>query len=95
MAKDLMEQWELIMLLVGQVDSDMRKNAKNGNLSAGVRARKALRLLKGMMHDIQVESQKHDKIVKAERKERFDPNRKLINMRNLQKKPNDDDGQDT
>jgi hypothetical protein len=41
----LLEQWNEIKLLVESLDVDVTKNAK-GNSSAGVRARRGLRLLK-------------------------------------------------
>ena len=41
----LLEQWNEIKLLVESLDVDVVKNAK-GNSSAGVRARRGLRLLK-------------------------------------------------
>ena len=41
----LLEQWNEIKLLVESLDVDVAKNVK-GNSSAGVRARRGLRLLK-------------------------------------------------
>lgn len=41
----MLEQWNEIKLLVESLDVDVNKNAK-GNSSAGVRARRGLRLLK-------------------------------------------------
>jgi hypothetical protein len=41
----LLEQWNEIKLLVESLDVDVAKNIK-GNSSAGVRARRGLRLLK-------------------------------------------------
>lgn len=41
----MLEQWNEIKLLVESLDVDVAKNAK-GNSSAGVRARRGLRLLK-------------------------------------------------
>jgi hypothetical protein len=41
----MLEQWNEIKLLVESLDVDIAKNAK-GNSSAGVRARRGLRLLK-------------------------------------------------
>ena len=41
----ILEQWNEIKVLVESLDLDVVKNA-NGNASAGVRARRGLRLLK-------------------------------------------------
>jgi len=41
----ILEKWNEIKVLVESLDLDVHKNA-NGNNSAGVRARKGLRLLK-------------------------------------------------
>lgn len=41
----MLDQWNEIKLLVESLDVDIAKNAK-GNSSAGVRARRGLRLLK-------------------------------------------------
>ena len=45
MSSQLLDQWNEIKVLVESLDLDVRKNA-NGNASAGVRARRGLRLLK-------------------------------------------------
>lgn len=45
MSDNTLEAWNEIKTLVESLDADVRKNA-NGNASAGVRARKGLRLLK-------------------------------------------------
>ena len=42
---ELLEQWEALKVLVETIENDIVKNC-NGNKSAGVRARKGLRLLK-------------------------------------------------
>ncbi len=42
---DILDQWNEIKVLVESLDLDVVKNA-NGNSSAGVRARRGLRLLK-------------------------------------------------
>ena len=42
---DIKEKWEAIKVIVESLELDVQKNA-NGNASAGVRARKGLRLLK-------------------------------------------------
>jgi len=41
----ILESWDEIKVLVESIDLDVHKNA-SGNASAGVRARKGLRLLK-------------------------------------------------
>jgi len=41
----IIDQWDEIRALVDSMDLDIRKNAR-GNMSAGIRARKGLRLLK-------------------------------------------------
>lgn len=46
----LLEQWNEIKLLVESLDVDVTKNAK-GNSSAGVRARRGLRLLKSKLNE--------------------------------------------
>ena len=45
MSSSIIEQWNEIKVLVETLDLDVVKNA-NGNSSAGVRARRGLRLLK-------------------------------------------------
>jgi hypothetical protein len=45
MSSHVLDQWNEIKVLVESLDLDVRKNA-NGNASAGVRARRGLRLLK-------------------------------------------------
>jgi hypothetical protein len=46
----LTEQWQEIKVLVESLDPDVNKHAK-GNASAGVRARRGLRLLKTKIGD--------------------------------------------
>jgi hypothetical protein len=46
----LTEQWQEIKVLVESLDPDVTKHAK-GNASAGVRARRGLRLLKTKLAD--------------------------------------------
>jgi hypothetical protein len=60
----LIEKWDEIKLLVESLDVDITKNAK-GNNSAGVRARRGLRLLKSKLSEyskltIQEEKSKKD-----------------------------------
>ena len=45
MSLSIKEKWEAIKVIVESLELDVQKNA-NGNASAGVRARKGLRLLK-------------------------------------------------
>lgn len=47
----IVEQWERLKVLVASIEDDVLKNAK-GNSSAGVRARKGLRVLKKEAHDL-------------------------------------------
>jgi len=47
----IVESWETIRTLVESLDLDVRKNAR-GNVSAGIRARKGLRLLKTLTADL-------------------------------------------
>jgi hypothetical protein len=45
MSSSTLDQWNEIKVLIESLDLDVQKNA-NGNASAGVRARRGLRLLK-------------------------------------------------
>jgi hypothetical protein len=45
MSNPVIEKWQELKVLIESIDLDVHKNA-NGNASAGVRARKGLRLLK-------------------------------------------------
>jgi len=47
----IIEQWERLKTLLSATEDDVVKNAK-GNASAGVRARKGLRLLKAEAHSL-------------------------------------------
>ena len=51
----LLENWAELKTLVESLELDVHKNA-NGNKSAGVRARKGLRLLKRQTSDLVKES---------------------------------------
>jgi len=60
--------WDEIKTLIESIDLDVRKNAA-GNASAGVRARKGLRLLKSksaILTKVTVEAEKARKTDKAE-----------------------------
>jgi hypothetical protein len=48
---DILEQWNEIKTLVESLEVDVAKNA-SGNASAGVRARRGLRLLKSKSADL-------------------------------------------
>ncbi len=47
----LLEEWQELKVLVESLELDVHKHA-NGNASAGVRARRGLRLLKGKAAEI-------------------------------------------
>jgi hypothetical protein len=57
---DLLEKWNELKVLVESLDLDLHKNA-NGNKSAGVRARKGLRLIKKQVGDLVKNSLSVDK----------------------------------
>ena len=56
----LLNNWSELKVLVESLELDMHKNA-NGNKSAGVRARKGLRLLKSRASELVKESLSSDK----------------------------------
>jgi len=56
----LFEKWQELKVLVESIENDVVKNA-SGNKSAGVRARKGLRLLKTTASEIVKTSLAHDK----------------------------------
>ena len=51
MSNPVLEKWHEIKTLIESIDLDVHKNA-SGNASAGVRARKGLRLLKSQAADL-------------------------------------------
>jgi len=51
MSNDITEKWQELKVLIESIDLDVHKNA-SGNVSAGVRARKGLRLLKSQAADL-------------------------------------------
>jgi len=59
---DLVSQWNELKVLIESLELDVLKNA-NGNKSAGVRARKGLRLLKQRSGDLVKSSLLSDKEV--------------------------------
>jgi hypothetical protein len=56
----LLDEWSELKVLVESLELDVHKNA-NGNKSAGVRARKGLRLLKKRASDLVKSSLSTDK----------------------------------
>jgi hypothetical protein len=56
----IVTQWEELKVLVESIETDLLKNV-SGNKSAGVRVRKALRILKTSASDIVKASLAHDK----------------------------------
>ena len=64
MSSELLNQWNEIKVLVESLDLDVHKNA-NGNASAGVRARRGLRLLKTKSAELVKETIELDKARKA------------------------------
>ena len=57
---NLLDEWSELKVVVESLELDMHKNA-SGNKSAGVRARKGLRLLKRRASDLVKESLSADK----------------------------------
>ena len=51
MSNNILDQWNEIKTLIESLDLDVVKNA-NGNASAGVRARRGLRLLKSKSSEL-------------------------------------------
>ena len=64
MSSELLNQWNEIKVLVESLDLDVHKNA-NGNASAGVRARRGLRLLKAKTAELVKQTIESDKARKA------------------------------
>jgi len=60
MSNKVLELWDEIKLLVESVDVDVNKTA-NGNVTAGVRARKGLRIMKLRVHQLVKESVESNK----------------------------------
>lgn len=61
----LLEKWNEIKLMVESLDVDVTKNAK-GNSSAGVRARRGLRLLRTMLGEYSKLTIQEEKTKKSE-----------------------------
>lgn len=62
----ILDQWNEIKVLVETLDLDVVKNA-NGNSSAGVRARRGLRLLKNKSADLVRQTIEEEKSRKSEK----------------------------
>lgn len=62
----IVEQWERVKVLLASSEDDVLKNAR-GNISAGVRARKGLRLLKKEISDLVKVTVEEGKALRAER----------------------------
>jgi hypothetical protein len=66
MSNPVIEKWQELKVLMETIDLDVHKNA-NGNASAGVRARKGLRLLKNQAADLVKLTVELDKAKKTEK----------------------------
>lgn len=66
MSNPVIEKWQELKVLMETIDLDVHKNA-NGNASAGVRARKGLRLLKSQAADLVKLTVELDKAKKTEK----------------------------
>tara|TARA_A100001015_G_scaffold260012_1_gene304386 strand:+ start:3856 stop:4056 length:201 start_codon:yes stop_codon:yes gene_type:complete len=64
MSNPVIEKWQELKVLIESIDLDVHKNA-NGNASAGVRARKGLRLLKTQASELVKLTVERDKAKKA------------------------------
>ena len=64
MSSQILEQWTEIRVLVESLELDLHKNA-SGNSSAGVRARRGLRLLKSKSAELVKATIEADKARKA------------------------------
>lgn len=67
MNNDITEKWQELKTLIESIDLDVHKNA-SGNVSAGVRARKGLRLLKSQAADLVKLTVESDKARKQDKK---------------------------
>lgn len=65
MSNPVIEKWAELKVLIETIDLDVHKNA-NGNASAGVRARKGLRLLKSQAAELVKITVERDKEKKAQ-----------------------------
>lgn len=64
----VLDMWAEVKVLVESLERDMGKNAVKGNVSAGVRVRKGLRLLRRQVSGLLRESLVADKVVVETRK---------------------------
>jgi len=64
MSNPVIEKWQELKVLMESIDLDVHKNA-NGNASAGVRARKGLRLLKTQASELVKITVERDKTKKS------------------------------
>ena len=64
MGNDITEKWQELRTLIESIDLDVHKNAA-GNASAGVRARKGLRVLKSQAAELVKLTVEQDKARKA------------------------------
>ncbi len=64
MSNPVIEKWQELKVLIESIDLDVHKNA-NGNASAGVRARKGLRLLKTQASELVKLTVERDKAKKS------------------------------
>ena len=65
MSNPVIEKWQELKVLIESIDLDIHKNA-NGNASAGVRARKGLRLVKSQTAELVKLTVERDKAKKAD-----------------------------
>jgi hypothetical protein len=66
MSNNITDKWQEIKTLIESIDLDVHKNAA-GNVSAGVRARKGLRLLKNQAAELVKTTVENDKVRKSEK----------------------------
>ncbi len=66
MSNPVIEKWQELKVLIESIDLDIHKNA-NGNASAGVRARKGLRLVKSQAAELVKLTVDRDKADKAKK----------------------------
>lgn len=64
----VLDLWTQAKVLVDSLEKDMEKHTVKNNVSAGVRVRKGLRLLKQQLSELVRESLVKDEGVRAERK---------------------------
>ena len=67
MSNPVIEKWNELKIIIESIDLDIHKNA-NGNISAGIRARKGLRLLRQKSTELVKYTVECDKKKKEEKK---------------------------